>query len=456
MSAFLLRDAGAAAAAIALVGNGDPLAAFADFPADQYQQSDPGDPAMSIYESVAFADLVTFARASAAWEVDSAGDLTSRAADVARKARDEASPYTVRGLLGEGAVSNGARNNPTTGAVLGVIGAGGAWPTNWSSTGTGFTIEIVAFGTRKGRPYIRVRFSTGASGTTLITVNCDTTTGGPAAAQNQLWTVSSGLSVFAAPTPPTSYRIFMQEMNAGGTGLLTNQSSTLTLTATPTRFDYSVALSQATTATVRAGYRISVTNGAPYDFTIDFELPQLEMMPYPTSPIVTAGAAVARAADLPTVPLVIDPTVGVTILAEWRVFGEATDSARDRHVLVADDGTANNKLELTARLAGTKNIRVRAVLAGVTVADLGLGAGPAAGVDGKVCLTMVNGYVGASFNGGAVASDTPVAVPALSVARLMHALAGDGNLNGALKVLKARRGAVDAAELIAISAGGPF
>jgi hypothetical protein len=89
-----------------------------------------------------FSDIITFSRASSATMFDSSGTLVY-------------------------APMNAIRNNTDVGAVAGVIGSGGAVPTNWTSqinTTTGLTRQVVGTGTENGIAYVDFRLSGTATG----------------------------------------------------------------------------------------------------------------------------------------------------------------------------------------------------------------------------------------------------------------------------------------------------
>src|SRR5690606_1798435 len=97
----------------------------------------------------------SFSRASSATYFDRTGILREAAANVPRVAwLDSATPA----VLLEGGGTNGVRNPRGEGAVIGVVGSGGALPTFWGSENTaGLTWEVVATGVEDGLPYVDVR-----------------------------------------------------------------------------------------------------------------------------------------------------------------------------------------------------------------------------------------------------------------------------------------------------------
>lgn len=110
---------------------------------------------------------VTFTRASAATRWNAAGALETVPAGVPRV---DYHPITGKclGMFVEGAKTNMAPRNTTTGAVLGVLGSGGSLPTGWTVTPkatSGLDVEVVGIGVESGLPYVDLRvFGTATAG----------------------------------------------------------------------------------------------------------------------------------------------------------------------------------------------------------------------------------------------------------------------------------------------------
>lgn len=210
---------------------------------------------------------------------------------------------TTLGLLGEVASTNTIRNNSMVGATVGIIGVGGALPTNWSLANIGTLVtEIVATGTLNGLPYVDIHIS-GVTSTTSHTVLFETSTN-VAAVSGQTWLVSQFLALVAgSSTNITSFNSRIIENNSGGTALVATNT-----VAVPTgsafngqRFQAVRTFNQATAAFAQCGLQVIHASAATIDYTLRVGAPQLEQQPTRTTPILTTTVAVARAADTYTI-----------------------------------------------------------------------------------------------------------------------------------------------------------
>ncbi len=95
---------------------------------------------------------VAIARASLGYADDSFGNWLPFAANVLRR--------TDKGLMIEEGRTNGIRNNSAQGIVVGTVGAGGAFPTNWEnfSASNGIACSILGAGTELAVDYVDIRF----------------------------------------------------------------------------------------------------------------------------------------------------------------------------------------------------------------------------------------------------------------------------------------------------------
>src|SRR5262245_45817020 len=109
---------------------------------------------------------VVVSRASVGYANDSVGTWTAFGANVLRR--------TDNGILVEESRTNSIQNNSMQGAVAGVIGSGGAYPTNWSNNSgggnnpAGLTVTIVGTGTELGIDFVDIRWNGTPNATTSI------------------------------------------------------------------------------------------------------------------------------------------------------------------------------------------------------------------------------------------------------------------------------------------------
>lgn len=161
---------------------------------------------------------------------------------------------------------------------------------------------------------------------------------------------------------------------------------------------------------------------------------QLEVGAYPTSYISTAGATVQRTRDVATVlnPAAWLSDVSGTVLAEILMpFSPPSDGVL-RRVFQFDDGTENNRICL--RLSGaTVYAEITAASSQVMSSALGSISANAAK---KIAFAWSANDCAAVLAGNNLASDTSVALPAVTTARLGNASASGSDLSGYLRSLR--------------------
>lgn len=196
-----------------------------------------------------------------------------------------------------GARTNAIRNSKAGGSTLGVIGSGGAWPTNWGViTTASLTYQIMGTGREDDIDYVDVKVSGTASGA-VIGLRFESTTN-IAALQGQVWAnsvylrdVSTGYGV--TKTGFNGAQIRIAERDAGGS-LLVSGLSTLTAVTTAglatQRHSLVRTLANASTAWNAAQMDLQVTNGGSVSFVLRIGLPQAERTAV-TAPIRTGGTA---------------------------------------------------------------------------------------------------------------------------------------------------------------------
>jgi len=275
--------------------------------------------------------LLTTTRASTAWAPNAAGVYTSFSSNTPR--------ITDLGLLTEEARTNSIRNNSMQGVTTGVIGSGGALPTNWSNAALlGLTLAVTGSGTELGMDYIELRLSGTSSGSGSAQVYFDTTTG-ITAASGQTWTESAFVRLAAGSWANVSNggpRLEIWELTSGGAYVTEGDSSYFTgIGTTYQRLSYTYALvGGGTVARALPLINLIYGNGVAIDVTFRIAWPQFEQGAFVTSPVRTTAAATTRAAD--AVSLTTVPVSGGT----WTAFIDATspDNSATRYFLAEASG----------------------------------------------------------------------------------------------------------------------
>ncbi|WP_311269748.1 phage tail protein [Sphingobium sp. WCS2017Hpa-17] len=233
---------------------------------------------------------VSFSRSSAGNRTNAAGSLVSEAANVLRFDYDPIT-HALLGVLIEPSSANEIANNLNSGAVMGVIGSGGALPTNWTySSGDGLTRQIVGISTVGGMEYIDLRVFGTVSSNMSVTLRPE---GSVSAAAGSTWANSIHAALIAGSMANVTGFQLRAGSDAGGTSLtsvldanLTRYSNIRTLTGT------------IASNTLRWIYTAA---GVAVDFTLRLAIPQRESGGRMTSPIKTGSGSVTRSADVLTV-----------------------------------------------------------------------------------------------------------------------------------------------------------
>jgi len=326
---------------------------------------------------------------------------------------------TDKGLLVEEARTNSIRNNSMQGVTTGVIGSGGALPTNWSNAALlGLTLAVTGSGTELGMDYIELRLSGTSSGSGSAQVYFDTTTG-ITAASGQTWTESAFVRLAAGSWANVSNggpRLEIWELTSGGAYVTEGDSSYFTgIGTTYQRLSYTYALvGGGTVARALPLINLIYGNGVAIDVTFRIAWPQLELGSFVTSPIRTTSAAATRAAD----------AITVNSFSSWFTAGPGTIYADGSALstLVAtptvfqiDDGTANNRFNLSIDGA-VDNASGNIIASAVQQAALAR----ASAANTKIVLAYATNDAEGMVNGSATspATDTSVTLPAVTAARL--------------------------------------
>ncbi|BBF93528.1 phage head spike fiber domain-containing protein [Blastochloris tepida] len=329
---------------------------------------------------------LTYSRTGSAWAADRSGAVHIFASNQPR--------ITDAGMTIEPAATNHIANSAMQGAVLGILGAGGALPAGWSTSGgTGLTKEIVEIATEDGIPCVTIRFyGTNADnyGTIVFGGIFGLLTATPYAASAFIKLVSGSLSVLTS-------RVLKLRYNLSPSGQTDINSAQLSITSgrlSSNRSSCAAVTAGTLTGTGQFMFVFNNGPGAAIDFTLKFGCPQVEVGTAATSPILTTGSAATRAADdfrCPTSGLSL-PTSG-TLVAEF-VPGVPLDAiyAGEAYALGIDDAGSTR---LALRAHGTARGPRLVVGDGEGVAT----AGPAAGVAaGNVCRAVATFSAAAADN----------------------------------------------------------
>jgi hypothetical protein len=293
---------------------------------------------------------ITFTRASNATFFDASGVLQTASNDAPRFDHDPATGAS-RGLLIEEARTNSIRNSQAGGSTNGVIGSGGALPTNWSTgnlNANGLTNEVVGTGIEDGIAYLDYKVSGTPTATSQGFINYEASSA-IAASSGQTWTNSCYVKLSGGSLNNVgSVALTIFERNSSDTNL---NSSAQTFTPTSgnlrtQRQSLTRTLTEATTARLLASVRIAYTSGNPIDLTLRIAAPQLEQGAFATSYIPTTSAAATRAAD----SAVVTPISSFYNQSEGTLFAEVsvltTASGTFPYSIALDDNTNNNRIEL--------------------------------------------------------------------------------------------------------------
>lgn len=229
--------------------------------------------------------------------IDQSGALVMAAANTPRI--DWAFGYPR--LLLEGAATNFAENAGNTGAVVGVIGAGGALP-SYVSMGTGIaglTFEVTAKGSTGGVPWTEIRIS-GTNNTGGNAYPDMSPSNRPAAAVGETWSYSLYAALVAGAWPASSGagKVVVAEYSASSSYIVGSDNNVRV--STWKRYSHSRTLTSATVVKARGLIGLQINAGETVDFTFRIGGLQLEKSPSATSLIQTNGTVLTRTADLAT------------------------------------------------------------------------------------------------------------------------------------------------------------
>jgi hypothetical protein len=252
----------------------------------------------------------------------------------------------LRGTTVEPSSRNEIRNNTMQGAVVGVVGSGGAYPTHWTealSTGGIISREIIGTGPENGIDYLDLRIFGTATANGSVFLGLDSATQ-IVASSGQAWAYSIYAKTITG-TPSTLTLNYRWGLSGGG--FVASSIDAITLSPQLSPFSL-IRTAPATTERVQPRFEIVLINGASYDFTIRIGLPQIELGSVATSVIKTTGSAQTRNADVITktgLGSVLPQTEG-WVYAEVDVTRFIAGATRP--ILYFDDGTARRGILLTS------------------------------------------------------------------------------------------------------------
>lgn len=337
-----------------------------------------------------------------------------------------------RGLLIEESRTNSIRNAQAGGATNGVIGSGGAMPTNWFvGSASGITREVVGTGTANGLSYVDLKFSgTNSTGSLLpFTIGPEGLTQ-MVASSGQTWTASIYAALAAGATSGiATLKLDIAEYQAPSTYLANSLGPDISLSATMSRFSHTRTLTNASTDRVAIMLYIQVAIGATIDLTFRIAAPQLEQGAFATGYIPTTTAAATRAADR----AVVTPISSFYNQAEGTLFAEASvtsDNFAGRDVVSLNSEVPNEWIGL--RWAGNTQAQFAVVADNVTQASVAASGYTTAGaVYKRAGVYKVDDFAQA-INGTVVGTDTSGTLPVVN--RLVFAAAGNqATLNGHIR-----------------------
>lgn len=236
-------------------------------------------------------------------------------------------------LLLEGAATNFAENSGNNGAVVGVIGAGGALPSNFTvNTSTaGLMFEVTAKGSTGGVPWTEIRIS-GTNNSGGNAYPDPSPNNRPAAAVGETWSYSFYASLVAGALPASSGagKLSVAEYSAANSYISASDNNIKI--STWKRYSHSRTFTNATVAKSRGFLSLQILPGETVDFTFRIGGLQLEKSPAPTSLIHTTGTVLTRTADLATLHS------SARVMTAWAWRGYVPSLMADQRLLNGVDG----------------------------------------------------------------------------------------------------------------------
>lgn len=358
---------------------------------------------------------IAFTRATSAWYFSSGGVLTDAGSG---NPRFDYNPSTLaaNGIELESASTNGIRNAVAAGSTSGVIGSGGAAPTNWTFQliGTsGLTRTVVGTGTEDGIPYVDLKLSgtsidPGSFQILFEAAGVVAGTVGQVFSNSVFWRLVGGsLTGISAPT------ICINEFNGGVSYLGSVTTAVSAPTSAALRTQRRIAaqtLAQATTASINSYVEFTLADATVIDCTLRIAVPQLELKGVATSPILSAGAATPRNIDRPSITDLTSfgfNSAQGTLVA--RVAVGLPASGGNQFIARFSDNTYDNTIALNINSTGYPQLST--ISGGTNDGNASNGTILVANTFTTIACSWQSGRLEISQNGSAVASDTSFTFP---------------------------------------------
>lgn len=358
-----------------------------------------------------------------------------------------------RRLLIEGQRTNSVRNPRGEGALAGVVGSGGALPTNWTQSRVPeLTITVIGAVTVDGLPGVRVRIAgTTAPGGGWALIEFEAAANIPAA-PSQAWAGSLFWRLAAGSVPAgTVSRVFVSGRNASNAEVVANIFSTTAAPAAALSRIIVPATLTGDATLARINHRAAWTFAAStaVDMTLDLCAPQLEQAAFASTPILPpagAPAASTRGVDLLSASLAslgIGANGACTVLWSGVIPQPAPGGAAlaSQFIACLDNGTDASRFVL-GNLSGGPSVAVGANASFSAIGTMTPGTPFRAG-----CSIDGAGRIAGSFNGNAVVAQTGGPTAGLTTLRIGNSASGNSALFGETALLRVVPGAMSDAAL---------
>lgn len=331
----------------------------------------------------------------------------------------------AQSLVFEPQGTNGIRNPRGEGATPGVIGSGGAAPTNWSFASVGgLAWEVVGTGTDSGINYVRLRLAGTAANGTGVRTGFETA-GVIAASVGQTWTHSHFVRLVSGSQ---NGLVWQPEVRESPAAVFTTASN-VTFNTSWQRVSVTRTLTDGTTTSVLPQVRQNLVTSNVYDLVIDVGWPQVELGAIATSPILPPAASPAastRGADAASCAASALFPNGIGSMVGWLSIAQAASGA-DQIFLQIDDGTDSNRIRLRNPAGGAT--LVAGVVNGGAATDAASAGTLTPGTRIRFCMTFGGGRQAILLDGGSVQAITGLPSGLVNF-RLANNAANTAPLNG--------------------------
>lgn len=338
--------------------------------------------------------------------------------------------------------TNGVRNPVMAGAVLGILGSGGAMPTNGAviNIPAGVAVTIVNEGEVNGKRYIDIDFSgSNTSGATAYPTFYFERNIGVVASAGQTWTGEFDIGVLAGSNP--GFLVDLAEYTESGVYLIRSTGPT-PAGASLARYSVQRTLTEASTGRVLNRLACTLPNGASCNVRFRIAAPNLKLGADINDPPIlqTSGLAATRTASAPQISGINGPPVGA-ILAEW--VQPIIQTTTRTYVWNVDD-TGNDRLTLRASVGGGFSFVTADIGDGTALSSLGFNTPPAGTVvRGLLAYDTTSARAAFTFNGSDQTATRQLAASTIANAviglgqggPLGNSGANTGQMNSALRRL---------------------